>query len=111
MRLKGAKCVKEAPQKEDGTLFWYQGDTWRQDVEILPFEPFEATLFVSGFSRGRSSAKVLLDGEGRRYEMFLVTFMDIVQTLGYAPEAGISGTWGICKKGQNYGVFLMEGAG
>lgn len=111
MKLKGAKCVEEVPQRGDGTFFWYRGDArWRQDVEMRPFEPFEATLFVSGFSRGRSSVKVLWEDAGKEYEMFMATFMDLVQNLGYDPEQGVSGTWGICKMGQNYGVFLMEGA-
>lgn len=74
--------------------------------EMKPNWTFQACLKVDGFSRGRSSAKVILKDPrtGITYEMFLIDFIGEVKTAGW-PVTGRWGTWTWCKRGKNYGLF------
>lgn len=68
---------------------------------------FDATLTFIGFSRGRSSVKVIFqDIKGIEYEMFATNFSDLVK--GCLLDNGvITGEWSFCKRGQNYGIVKV----
>ena len=75
---------------------------WRDNV------PFEATMELTGFGRGMSSARFhWQDHEGHRYEMFMKEMGDLI--LATTLERGVvHGKWIICKRGQNYGLKFVE---
>lgn len=102
---------KEVPTDESGKFFWWQGavnQKWT-GARFAPFQPFEETLFLDTYSKGNSSFKaVWRDQQDRRYGMFTVDFINLLKETGYDPTSGIRGEWGICKRGQNYGIFLLS---
>ena len=58
------------------------------------------------YERGRSSVKVILQGELGQYEMFLGDFMSHIPK-GW-PAAGVVGKWRFVKRGKNYGLTPVE---
>jgi len=71
---------------------------------------FEATLTYDGFSRGRSAAGFdLKDEEGHLYYL-MMSEMDRIMALGGWDGNKITGKWTFVKKGQNYGITLIERA-
>ena len=80
---------------------WYGGETWK------PNFTFETTLHYTGFGRGRSSAGFTFeDEEGHSYWMFMTDMDDMIKG-GVAPLC-VKGTFGFAKRGQNYGIKLLE---
>lgn len=80
---------------------WEEGPEWREVV------PFSKTLRYKTFERGRSAAYFIWeDLEGRTYPMFLAD-LDTLLKHGYA-NTSILTMWIVCKRGQNYGVRLVE---
>lgn len=76
---------------------------WRDNHE------FEATLVFRGMARGRSAAYALFSDKktGKDVTMFLVDLADVV--MNKKIDRGIiTGKWTFCKRGQNYGVRLVE---
>lgn len=76
-------------------------------VDWCPNEPFDATLRVTDWGRGRSSVKFMLtdDVTGYVWEMFVKDFFEIVTTIG-VNGAKVMGRWIVVKRGQNYGLTL-----
>jgi len=74
---------------------------WKDNYE------FKATLVLTGYSRGRSAARMcLLDQDtGSEYEMFLTDFCDILEDIVHG---AITGTWTFCKRGMNYGIRMVK---
>jgi hypothetical protein len=103
-----AKWDRKAPFK-DGALIRYvrswspaaNGIEWRNADE-----PFEETLIYSGFCRGRSAAYLVFKNErGKVFPMHLADF----DSTAAAMRAGIvKGRWCVSKRGQNFGVKLVE---
>lgn len=86
------------PETRDWEIFW-------KDNVV-----FEATLAYSGFSRGRSAAGFKMkDSDGHRYYL-MMSEMDRIMALGGWDGNKITGKWTFVKKGQNYGVQLIERA-
>lgn len=75
---------------------------WRDNV------PFEATMELTSFGRGMSSARFhWVDHEGHRYEMFMKDMEKVLKST-IIDHGVVSGKWQICKRGQNYGLQFVE---
>lgn len=81
-------------------------------LSCMMFTPnceFSDTMIFDGFSRGRSSVKAHFVSEttGRKYEMFVSDLGDAIRADGLH-NARIDGKFTFTKRGQNYGVKLVE---
>lgn len=101
----------EVPVDSNGN--WLSYPSYRNTVyEYAP--NFSDTLKVIGYSRGRSSVTIDLQGsDGKKYSMFISDFMDImtggIATITSTPDGVYFGaTWQACKKGGNYGIKAAE---
>ena len=76
---------------------------------FMPNYEFSDTMIFDGFSRGRSSVKAHFVSEttGRKYEMFVSDLGDAIRADGLH-NARIDGKFTFTKRGQNYGVKLVE---
>ena len=76
---------------------------WKENYE------WEDILEYTGYSRGCSSIKLILNSElnGKRYEMFISDFDDILKKHGFS-VFGEKHTYTFCKKGANYGIKLVR---
>lgn len=78
-----------------------EGPEWREVV------PFAKTLKYKTYARGYSAAYFIWeDADGHTYPMFL-TDLDTLLKHGYTSSA-IMGLWIVCKRGQNYGIRLVN---
>lgn len=105
----------KAPFDVDGNLMHYPltRRRWTDNgpVETKPewreVVPFPMTLRYKGYARGYSAAYFLWeDAEGHEYPMFL-TDLDNILKLGYAGSTIVT-MWIVCKRGQNYGIRLVN---
>lgn len=102
------------PYRKSHPVWWcYEGhDEERENI------PFKETFKIIYFSRGCSSAKMHLRrvkdvkkyDEGltskvHDYEVFLI---DSIAVINSAVNGIVSGTWVFVKRGQNYGIKLIE---
>ncbi|MDE8648127.1 hypothetical protein PXH69_24475 [Rhodococcus qingshengii] len=75
------------------------------DIEWRDNVPFEATLKVETYSRGRSSVTVILKNvdTGTEYSMFI---SETLNTMLNRPivDAKVSGMWHFIKRGQSYSI-------
>lgn len=105
----------QIPFDKDGNMqdypsHWYEGE-YPNSVAVGPDwrnnKVFYTTLKFTGFSRGRSSAKLdFLDlTNGKTVSFFMKEFSEAVpfMTRGY-----INGAFCFVKRGTNYGVKLLE---
>lgn len=86
-----------------------QGYNRTYDCKMVDTPIIEGTFRLVDYSRGRSSVKLhveSIDG-AQRYEMFITDFMTVAKDHGW-PLTGVNGKWSFCKRGQNYGFFLIE---
>lgn len=103
-----------APFTPDGSLQHFPERTYRDGTFHEPdwrdVRPWEATLTLVSYARGRSAAYFLLqDSAGHQYPMMLTDFTAMVMARP-APIAGeFSGWWTIRKRGQNYGIQAIGG--
>ena len=76
---------------------------WKENYE------WEDILEYTGYSRGRSSIKLILVSElnGKRYEMFISDFDDVLKKHGFS-VFGEKHTYTFCKKGANYGIKFVR---
>lgn len=110
------KKTWQAPYDLDGNLMHYP-ETQRRgqwpDLEFIQPDwrdpaPFTAHLTYQGYKRGRSAAYFeWADEQGRTFPMFLKDLDAILRSTEVGP-GGVTGTWAECKRGQNYGIQLMQ---
>jgi len=114
----------------------YKDERWTRDLKLAPFNndsgslesyylphistlrevsmPFGARLLLSNFDKGwRSAHRVIWLEErlGQTYPMFIGKFMELVNMFKGAPLTTfprVNGTWRVCKRGENYGIELLE---
>jgi hypothetical protein len=109
------KTKKLAPfNKKTGSLLSYY--SYPPNEELLPADkPFPATLLCHDFDKGwRSAHRVIWldEATGKTYPMFVGKFLELVKrhtdtTLPTFPR--VTGWWGYCKRGANYGIeFIGE---
>lgn len=84
----------------------------RELFHLLPNKPFGDCLRYKGYSRGRSSAKIIFESEinGSSYGMFLTDFDGLMEQVGMNAlnGRGVSGQFSFVKRGQNYGIKLAD---
>lgn len=92
------------PYSSDGSLLSYAPYC---RVPLSPNEPFHATLRFDQFLRGRSAAHAYFvdDETKRQFPMFLT---DLAKAIPLLKEGRITGKWCVAKRGENYGIRLME---
>lgn len=83
-------------------------EEYARDIEWRDNTPFTATMELTSFGRGMSSARFhFVDHEGHTYEMFMKDMEDLF-LRGNIERGVVTGTWRICKRGQNYGLQFVE---
>lgn len=92
----------------------WDGDKFDEEREV---EPFEADLYFCGYSRGRSSAVIILRPYEDRnkkwtyhpqplhYQVFMSDIGDVVKNM---TKGRIKGKFIFVKKGANYGIQLYK---
>lgn len=95
----------EIPFDKDGNQLGYYDSFYAK--ELRKNEAFKASLRYVGYSRGRSSAKIvfMLAETDRRVEMFLT---DFDAAVFHMVRGVVTGTFCYTKRGENYGVKLLE---
>lgn len=77
---------------------------------------FEARMKIVVFTRGRSSVKLVLndidepypkDKYARKFE-WEVFLSDAIETISRSTDMVVAGKWTFCKRGQNWGIKLIE---
>jgi hypothetical protein len=94
----------KVPRSKNG-LRWMGGPYFDAEMAEAPVLVYDRLRYV-GYSRGRSSVKVDLEGSTGRFEMFLADFMGLVSHG--LPTSGVVGSWKFVKRGQNYGLAPVE---
>lgn len=94
--------------KENKRVEHFRRDGTLAEVFVPNYE-FEDVLSFEYFSRGRSSVKAhfVSENTGLKYEMFISDFEDVLKSNRIA-NCRIKGKFTFVKKGQNYGVMLVE---
>lgn len=98
---------------EDSIRKHYDGrpeDHWTRNNSTLwrPADDFDAVMTLKGAHRGRSAAHLLLnDQDGHEYTMFLTDFVHAAKQ-GVHVGGKIAGRFEFVKRGQNYGIRLLE---
>lgn len=91
---------------ETGNLLHYPEVWWGHTLEWREVRPFEATLQLEDYGRGRSAAYFhWKDEQGHGYPMFLKDFVETLLALD-SKRGQVKGTWRVVKRGQNYGLAL-----
>lgn len=81
-----------------------------KEIDWRPNDPFEATLVLIDYERGRSAARFIWEDPTTqtRYPMFMSGMVDLVK--GHKIIKGIvTATWIVVKRGQNYGLEAFNG--
>ena len=87
----------------NGEPVWYDG---YQADEYRANKPFEATMRITYFSRGCSSAKMVMENEfSRQFETFLKDAPDIIRKVA---DGVVRGTFCFVKRGRNFGIKLYD---
>lgn len=104
------------PVKEDGSLLSYvsrreieKGEVWGCGTfQMLKPTPFEATLELHDFGRGRSSVTFEFTNKdtGATYPMFVKEMFTLVRQNKLNCGV-ISGWWVFIKRGTNYGIKFL----
>jgi hypothetical protein len=112
---KAKKVSYQIPFDSKGNMCKYSHDT--NIVEWRDPEPFEDTLYFLKFERGRSAAHAIFEAEegpktprhGITFQVFLTDLADMMQHfVSDGRTATITGRFTFCKRGQNFGVKLVE---
>ena len=111
-KAKIKKVSYQIPFDAKGNMCKYSHDS--RIVEWRDPEPFEDILYFTCFERGRSAAHALFEAEkgqhhGDTFQVFLTDLEEMMPHL--KPDgrtATICGRFTFCKRGQNYGVKLVE---
>lgn len=98
--------IKTYPVDENGNMLEYDGYGSKPTGEKDIVE-FEETMTFQHYIKGRSSLRFILkDSKGREWSM-------MVQCIDYFVKHSVndvlSGKWIMCKRGQNYGLLIVEG--
>lgn len=99
----------EIPYTADGHLLDWPG--YNRNVDWRENKPFEATMTLTGYGRGHSSATFNWEDEqGHRYSMFMKDTEELI--MRSTLDKGIlKGTWRGVKRGTNYGIQLVREEG
>ncbi len=80
----------------------------RQDIDWRENRPFDATMKIGDIRSGRSAKYVMLiDEQGSEHPMFVAELVRCAKDFGIQ-KGVIRGTWKVRKRGQNYGLELVD---
>jgi hypothetical protein len=88
---------------ENGIYILVDDIVWKENFE------FEDTLILTGMSRGRSAANFNLQSitNSKDYNLFMTDIVDMIKKANIL-KGKIKGKWTFVKRGQNYGIKLIE---
>lgn len=95
--------------KRTGEMMVYPA-AWVDIKWVEPYE-FEAEMKFDAIERGRSAARCVFEdiATKKKYRIFMKDISDILKQDQLTIQGGvISGKWGFCKRGENYGIKLVE---
>lgn len=108
----------EFPFNVSGLMDYYNGivdpkenQSYSYTAKYLKkYYEFTEDMIIDGHSRGRSSIKINLKSlkDGQIYPMFISDFMDLQSKVVISYGKITGQTWGFIKKGQNYGIYMLE---
>lgn len=93
----------------DNTMLDYAwgGSTKIDWVELQPF--YAQSMEFVGYSRGQSSTKFDVEDEnGLQYPIFVSDLFEILKSGNIYSGVIYGETWQAAKKGQNYGIRLVQ---
>lgn len=97
--------IKTYPVDEKGNMLEYDG----YGVTVFgkkDIEEFEETMTFKYYTKGRSSLRFILeDSKGAIWSMMAQSIDSFVQR---SVNGVLTGKWIMCKRGQNYGLLLIE---
>lgn len=90
-------------RKDSGRYVEVDAIVWKENYE------FEDTLVLTGMSRGRSAANFNLKSEtdSKDYNLFMTDIVDMIK-MADINKGKVKGLWTFVKRGQNYGIKLIE---
>lgn len=113
-----SKKQYKVPYDEHGNLLHYPlkkfDYTKRGYVDLSDYRenaPFEASLVLCDMRRGRSAAYFTWVDTGvfeHHYPMFMSEMCNLIILVSNMKYGVVAGTWEACKRGQNYGIKLLE---
>jgi hypothetical protein len=88
---------------QNGTYIEVDEIIWKENYE------FDDTLILTGMSRGRSAANFNLQSEtnSKNYNLFMTDIVDMIKNANIF-KGKVKGKWTFVKRGQNYGIKLIE---
>lgn len=78
---------------------WGKPDAWRDNLE------FDATLQLTGWSKGRSAVRINASFGMEHYSLALGGFYEAMIAWGVSKSGVITGRWNFRKQGANYGLY------
>lgn len=107
MKNKTSKKSYQIPfDEQTGNMLSYP-EVWK-DIEWKDVYEFADTLTYFGYGRGMSSIVLFFkDSKGIEYPMFISDFHDVMILSGMNDNR-VSGKWTFCKRGQNYGLKMVQ---
>lgn len=83
-------------------------DPYGPGADWRPNDPFEATLVLVDYERGRSAARFVWHDQqtDTRYPMFMSGMLDLVKNHSLH-KGRVTATWQVVKRGQNYGLEAL----
>ena len=95
-------------ETEGSLLCWDNGS---EDTTWIDNHEWEGGLKISGYSRGRSSVRLVLTAHnGRKYEMFMTDSIKMLKEAEKIIFGFVYGKWTYVKRGANYGLVWLSDA-
>lgn len=98
--------IKTYPVDKLGNMIEYIGYGSEEVAESV-IKEFEETMTFQHYTKGRSSLRFILkDSKGREWSMMAQCIDYFVK---HSVNGVLTGKWVMCKRGQNYGLLIVEG--
>ena len=95
---------------KDGTPYYFKSQVgWVQITLSDNHTPFQATIQIEGYSRGRSAANfdVVNVETGATYTIFMTDMLDIILSENIY-KGLVVGMWCPVKRGANFGIAMVK---
>lgn len=99
--------IKTYPVDKSGNMLEYCGYGTNLPCGEKDIVEFEETMTFQYYTKGRSSLRFILkDSKGNVWSMMAQCIDSFVQR---SINGVLTGKWVMCKRGQNYGLLIVEG--